>query len=694
MRLGDIFKRFGWKRLLWQSSEGHAIVVRVTLLWLLGFWVLWYLNIDILLETKIGDPIRFAGRSYLGAEPTLNPKLKIFVIDDRTVAELGKARPSLATWIKAIDAIIKQKPQKIIIDSIFIERPESLDLDDQRLLDSILKTSTPIITGAYASKQDLRQKKKFELHAAPYNVDSYRPYKSNQSSDPGLARHMPILPDQRGWNVYGAHENVSHIFFNVGHLHFTENKLHPFLQVSEKNVLPHISLRLSDDIAFLDRNIQIDGISVKLDRNGLMPVNFLTQKHRHLKSLDSVISASKRSEPAEAVSAGDIVVIICGYFTGGTDFKPYPLGRIPGGFYTVDAVNTILNQDYLRPLNIELELAIILIITAASIYWILSTSLSWLAWIGLSLFVIGTSQACFAYLNLIIPFVGPLMMGTLAGANVYLLKVVGIKLAQLKMAQELETAQLVQEKFFPPGRIECENLVITSLHRSASECSGDWWGHFQVGPNRHLVLLADVTGHGVPAALMTASLHSITHLCVDLFNNHDLRDYKPAQIMQFLNHSIHHSGKFEMFATASLVEIDTLEQTITHLNAGHLAPLIVQKKVTDSMAKWSVSPIIAKNNPLGVNKKEEFNAVTKPFKPGDKIFLFSDGLIEWKSRDGTCLKTRRIYTGLQEMATNDGQRILERLYSEAKSIAGAVPQSDDVTMIMIEFHDPAIKAAC
>lgn len=693
MRIGDIFKRFAWKRLPWQSEGGDVTVIKVTFLWLLCFCGLWYLNIDTLLETKIGDPIRFAGRSYLGAEPNLNPKLKIFVIDDQTVAELGKSRPSLSTWIKALDAIIKQKPQTIIIDSIFVERPEPLDLADQNLLDSIRQSNIPIITGAYAARQNLRLKKKFELSATPYNVDSYRPSDAGQTAAHWLTRHIPILPDQTGWNVYGAHENVSHLFFNVGHLHFAENRLHPFLRVGEKNVLPHISMRLSNDISFVDRNIRIDGEPVTLDRNGLLPVNFLTQKHRLLKSFQSVISASQRSEPAEAVNVGDIVVIICGYFTGGTDFKPYPLGRIPGGFYTVDAINTILNQDYLRPLNIELELAMILIIAAASIYWILSTSLSWLAWIGLTLFTIAISQVCFAYFNLIIPFVGPLMMGTLAGANVYLLKVVGIKLAQLKMAQELETAQLVQEKFFPPSRIDCENLVITSLHRSASECSGDWWGHFQVGPFRHLVVLADVTGHGVPAALMTASLHSITHLCVDLFNNQNLRDYRPSQIMQFLNQSIHHSGKFEMFATASLVEIDTFNQTITHLNAGHLAPLIVQKKVIESMTKWTVSPVIVKNNPLGVNEKEEFNVVTRPFNPGDKIFLFSDGLIEWKSRNGTCLKTRRIYTGLQEMAIKDGRQILEHFYSEAQSLAGTTPQSDDVTMIMIEFHDPVIKAA-
>lgn len=199
-----------------------------------------------------------------------------------------------------------------------------------------------------------------------------------------------------------------------------------------------------------------------------------------------------------------------------------------------------------------------------------------------------------------------------------------------RMEKELETAKTVQKLFFPVNDFKHENLLLVGKCIAASECSGDWWHYSQVRDELYVVI-GDVTGHGVSAALMTASAHSVFSMYMEELRDagehagHNSQD-SLARLAETINDAIAASGGGQSTMTCLLLKANLNTGAIEILNADHRPPYHC---ITEN-GKPVVKPLIGgRCSSLGggVNK-DKIETLKLKLSPNDALVLYTDGLLE------------------------------------------------------------------
>ncbi|MEK7691993.1 MAG: SpoIIE family protein phosphatase, partial [Bdellovibrionota bacterium] len=160
-----------------------------------------------------------------------------------------------------------------------------------------------------------------------------------------------------------------------------------------------------------------------------------------------------------------------------------------------------------------------------------------------------------------------------------------------RMEKELETAQLVQERFFPQTDFDDSRMSLAGHAVPATECAGDWWHYRQIG-DQMIVVIGDVTGHGVSAALITAAAHSAFAALMEELAKTPTQAISAALIVERLNVGIFATcgGSSSMSFQASV--IDLIEGKLSFINAEH-RPAYIFRQSTDEngQGKWKQTAI-------------------------------------------------------------------------------------------------------
>lgn len=251
-----------------------------------------------------------------------------------------------------------------------------------------------------------------------------------------------------------------------------------------------------------------------------------------------------------------------------------------------------------------------------------------------------------------------------------------------RLQNELKTAQLVQESFFPRDAIDAECLKLKAFYRPASECGGDWWGFLESGDRECLIAL-DVTGHGTAAALVAAVAHnSLTAL--DFIARRD-REFlsSPAKIMDYLNQSLLSSSS-SLYATAFVLSVDKENKSSFYCNASHNPPYLVPAK-TD-LSKDDFIPLMDNIGPrLGESSAAKYEDVPLSADKGDKIILYTDGVTELENPEGKSFGTRRFVKNLIGLALEDPGHLVDQTVRELFEFAQEQDPKDDITLICAEM---------
>ena len=265
-----------------------------------------------------------------------------------------------------------------------------------------------------------------------------------------------------------------------------------------------------------------------------------------------------------------------------------------------------------------------------------------------------------------------------------------------RIEQELETARIVQSSFFPKKAINEKHLKISGFYQPASECGGDLWGHYNISEGVDFIYIADATGHGAPAALVTAIAYSTTTTIGEFAKLHQSTYDNPSVILERLNKIIFDAVEGAICMTFFAVIIDTNKGTMTFSNAGHNFPILLgkesgddrAKKVSKSLKKISdIAPIslIQKGAPLGLERRSKFKNSTMKLKKGDKIFLFTDGLIECQSPDNSIWGRKVLLEHVLENTQFEGNVLKDNVLSRAFEFFADKPLDDDVTVVVAEL---------
>jgi serine phosphatase RsbU (regulator of sigma subunit) len=240
---------------------------------------------------------------------------------------------------------------------------------------------------------------------------------------------------------------------------------------------------------------------------------------------------------------------------------------------------------------------------------------------------------------------------------------------------ELETARQIQLSILPGEVPRLAGLDIAARYVPMSSVAGDFYDFLPVDENRIGILVADVSGHGMPAALI-ASMLKIA------FAAQVASALDPAAVLSGLNQAL--CGKFQShFVTAAYALIDTERRTLRYAGAGH-PPLLVRER---SSAK--VRDVLENGLFLGYFPEATYSTVEIPFQPGDWVLLYTDGISEMMNPNEEQFGEKRLKLFLEEhhndLAGEFVDNLLDRLSLWSGRPSGQDPD-DDVTVLAAHFQ--------
>jgi sigma-B regulation protein RsbU (phosphoserine phosphatase) len=240
------------------------------------------------------------------------------------------------------------------------------------------------------------------------------------------------------------------------------------------------------------------------------------------------------------------------------------------------------------------------------------------------------------------------------------------------VGRELETARRIQQSILPKGVPAVAGLVVATHYESMSEVAGDLFD-FVVTPSGQLgVLVADVSGHGVPAAIV-ASMVKIA-LAVQ---EGEVTD--PGAVLTRMNRAL--CGRFELaYVTAVFALIDPPARTLTYASAGHPSPLIVRKAA-------KIEALDDRGMVLGFMPEVTYTStVVRDFAAGDRVVFYTDGITEASRPDGEFYGDRRLQEQLLAGVREPAGGFTAALVADARGWAGA-DFADDVTVVVVDRTD-------
>jgi sigma-B regulation protein RsbU (phosphoserine phosphatase) len=245
----------------------------------------------------------------------------------------------------------------------------------------------------------------------------------------------------------------------------------------------------------------------------------------------------------------------------------------------------------------------------------------------------------------------------------------------LAINKELEIARQIQSSLLPREIPRLAGLEIAARHLSMSAVAGDFYD-FLVLDDKHVgVLIADVTGHGVPAALIASMLKVA-------FAAQSPDADAPARVLAGLNRAL--CGKFDdHFVTAAYVFIDLETEVMRYAGAGH-PPLMVVSRANGKARQIEENGLM-----LGLFPEAEYTAIEIPLAVGDRYLLCTDGVLEasnaTKEEFGRAGSLQFLESNSTLSAKSFSDKLVEALARWSGNLAGGA-QEDDITLVVLDFQ--------
>ena len=261
-----------------------------------------------------------------------------------------------------------------------------------------------------------------------------------------------------------------------------------------------------------------------------------------------------------------------------------------------------------------------------------------------------------------------------------------------RLQSELEIAHEVQEQLFPRNVSGTSTLEVHGICRPARIVSGDYYDFLSYGPDQLGIAVGDISGKGISAALLMATIHSAVRAyeqeqvvaaeASSAFGkghgtsvlNGRLGPPSPAQMLWLLNRHLFRSTQPEKYATLFLGFYDGDSRRMTYSNAGHLAPIIL---ATDG----SIRRLEAGGMVVGLFDNMEYQEETIDLRAGDIFIAFSDGMTEPENEFGEFGEERLIET-ISANRNLPLDRISTHAIAAVKDWIGAAEQPDDMTLVL------------
>jgi len=242
--------------------------------------------------------------------------------------------------------------------------------------------------------------------------------------------------------------------------------------------------------------------------------------------------------------------------------------------------------------------------------------------------------------------------------------------ARERLKLDLEVARVVQRGLLPPRLPLVPGYEFFAYYESAFEIGGDYYDFIPLPRQRVAVMLGDVAGKGVAAALLMAKLSADARFCM-------LTEPDPAAAVTRLNSLITQAAIADRFVTLTATILDHENHTVTLVNAGHPSPLIY-RRATRTVAE-AVSLDVA-GMPLGIQDGFAYASCQIALEPGDSILAYTDGVTEAMDINNVQFQKKGIYAALQGDACSP-RALGERVIQAAKQFGAGRSPHDDIALV-------------
>jgi len=262
--------------------------------------------------------------------------------------------------------------------------------------------------------------------------------------------------------------------------------------------------------------------------------------------------------------------------------------------------------------------------------------------------------------------------------------------AHKKLEAELSAASDLQRSLLPKHLPPTEAIRFAWSFEPSTALGGDSFNVQKLAEDRYALMMTDVCGHGVKPALLAVALHYVLDpgfghspmLWTDKSIDDRLRVVPPTEVLARLNRQFPMETEAGQYFTMLYGVLETDTGNFRYSTAGHPTPILIP---VDGKA----CELPGTGVPIGLHSKPDFDSETVSLKPGDRLLVFSDGLVESKRSDGERIGTDRLITWIQEYKQMNISEITASLVKEVKAWNSGNRPSDDVSMLMVEFTGKA-----
>lgn len=241
--------------------------------------------------------------------------------------------------------------------------------------------------------------------------------------------------------------------------------------------------------------------------------------------------------------------------------------------------------------------------------------------------------------------------------------------ALLRMQEEYRLASEIQNKLLPMTSPDIEGYDILGVAHPAQIVGGDYFDLITIDDHRLVVCLGDISGKGLPAAMLMANLQATIRAQV-------LLNPLPTDCLESSNRLLYQNTDSFKFATLFYGILDTKKNELCYSNAGHNLPILFSP---------DKEPVTLATSGLALSfvEKTEYEEGRIIFNPGDLLLIYSDGITESMNAHSEEFGEDQLIRIVQSSASNSSGELSKEIVSAVLKHAGEQPQSDDMTMIII-----------
>ncbi len=248
-----------------------------------------------------------------------------------------------------------------------------------------------------------------------------------------------------------------------------------------------------------------------------------------------------------------------------------------------------------------------------------------------------------------------------------------VQLEKARFTRDMEIAHQIQNSLLPQSPPELFGVELAGRCIPADHIGGDYYDFFKRDDHTLDLLIADVSGHSVGAALMMTEVRTLLRANAG-------RSSTPSSVLASLNNQLYEDlSRAELFITMFYARYNAATGRLSYANAGHNRP-ILHRREEDSCTELDAEGLI-----LGIKPSVVFEEGSVLLQPGDVILFYTDGINEATAPDGELFGTGRICLNLSSSADKPAGTIADSFYQEALLFSGSRGLADDISMVVLKI---------